>query len=286
MLIFVTVLISIITFIYIISKNKYEKIIHPLDKKEYPLKKFIPIGLYILDVLNYKYLTSWDRRLLMKFTELKGTKNSWYYMKIHWANRIILFITGIIFAAIISFGTNTDMAYYFFSICFVTLITISADWELKRQLKKRHLSIRWDFPDFLNKLALLVNAGLTISKAWEKAVRENKKKSDFYREAEITINEIAAGKPELKAYEDFARRCRTIEVARFISIIMQNIRKGNAELSSILRVMSAESWEMRKNAAKKLGEEASAKMVLPMMIMFVAIILIVATPAVLSVIRM
>jgi len=286
MLIFIVILMLLTTVIYIISKSKYDKTVHSLDKKEYPLKKFIPIGLYILDILNFKYITSYDRKLLMKFTELKGVKSSWYYLKVHWANRIVLLITGLIFLLSISLVADTDMIYGLFSVCFLVAIVISGDWELEKQLKKRHFSIKWDFPDFLNKVAILVNAGLTICKAWEKTVKESKRSSDFYKEAEIVIKEIAAGKSELKAYEDFARRCRTIEVSRFVSLIIQNIRKGNAELSSILRVLSSESWEMRKNTAKKLGEEASAKMVLPMIIMFVAIILIVSTPAVLSIIKM
>ena len=39
---------------------------------------------------------------------------------------------------------------------------------------------------------------------------------------------------------------------------------------------------MRKNAAKRLGEEASTKLLFPMMLMFIAILLIVAMPAVLA----
>jgi tight adherence protein C len=39
---------------------------------------------------------------------------------------------------------------------------------------------------------------------------------------------------------------------------------------------------MRKNAAKRIGEEASTKLLLPMMLMFIAILLIVALPAVLA----
>ena len=39
---------------------------------------------------------------------------------------------------------------------------------------------------------------------------------------------------------------------------------------------------MRKNAVKRLGEEASTKMLIPMMIMFFSIIMIVILPALLS----
>jgi len=286
MLLLIVLLIILTTIIFVMSKNIYEKAICTLDKKEYPFKKLIPIGLYILDFLNYKYLTGHDRKLLMKFSELKGAKNSWYFLKIHWANRIVLFITGLILVLAIGLITSTDMVYCFFSTCLLVAIVASGDWELEKQLKKRNLSIKLDFPEFLNKVAILVNAGLTVYKAWEKTVKENRRPSYFYREAEIVIKEVEAGKSEIKAYEDFARRCRTVEIARFVTIIIQNIRKGNAELSSILRVLSAESWEMRKNTAKKLGEEASTKMVLPMIIMFIAVVLIVSTPAILSIIKM
>ena len=39
---------------------------------------------------------------------------------------------------------------------------------------------------------------------------------------------------------------------------------------------------MRKSVAKRLGEEASTKILIPLMIMLVGIIIIVATPAILS----
>jgi len=39
---------------------------------------------------------------------------------------------------------------------------------------------------------------------------------------------------------------------------------------------------MRKSAAKQLGEEAGTKVLIPMMIMFIGIIVIVVTPAIMS----
>ena len=54
------------------------------------------------------------------------------------------------------------------------------------------------------------------------------------------------------------------------------------EVVPVLRQQGNECWEMRKNAARQMGEEASSKILLPMMLMFLGIVLIVATPAVLS----
>jgi len=44
------------------------------------------------------------------------------------------------------------------------------DRELSGKVNRRRLSIQLDFPDFLNKVILLVNAGMTVSRAWEKSV--------------------------------------------------------------------------------------------------------------------
>lgn len=84
------------------------------------------------------------------------------------------------------------------------------------------------------------------------------------------------------AYEEFARRCQVKEVTKFISVILMNLRRGGAEVVPVLKQQGTECWEMRKAAAKQMGEEAGTKILLPLMIMFLGIILIVATPAVLS----
>ena len=46
--------------------------------------------------------------------------------------------------------------------------------------------------------------------------------------------------------------------------------------------MSHETWEMRKHAVKQMGETASTKLILPMMLMFVAILLIAVAPAIMQ----
>ena len=139
-----------------------------------------------------------------------------------------------------------------------------------------------EFPEFVNKLTLLVNAGMTISRAWEKIINENRKDHILYEEMCCALAEIRAGKPEGTAYEEFARRCHVKEVTKFVSVIVMNLRRGGAEVVPVLREQGHECWEMRKNAARELGEQAGTKILIPMMIMFLGIVLIVATPAVLS----
>jgi len=269
--------------LYVVSAKKYENFIEPLDKKLYPMKKFIPMGLYILDISGYKFTTGYDKRLLVKICELSGVKFSQCYLRVHWANKIVYIMLSLLFIASIGAVSKLDGSYLLFSLSTIAGVFYFTDNEINERIKKRRMSIRLDFPEFINKLALLINAGMTISRAWEKIVIDNKKDGVLYEELSITLSDIRSGKPEQKAYEDFAKRCRSPEITRFVSVILQNLRKGNAEMVSILRVQANECWEIRKNTAKKLGEEASAKMLLPMMLMFLAILLIVGAPAVLAI---
>lgn len=299
LILFFSMLLAVSIFI-LLSAGKYDELAEYRDEKQNKLiRMLLPAGFYIMDLIGYTYATRYDKLCLTKITEIYGAKRAKFYLKIHWAGKIAVLILGIFAVLFIGIGMEIspgavaggreggkggiDTTFIVLSILLLAGIAFFHDKELEKRLKKRRLSIRMDFPGFLNKMALLVNAGLTVRKAWEKIAQENTRDSDFYKEVNIVIGEINGGKPELKAYEDFARRCRTAEVARFVTIILQNIRKGNEEMVSILRVLSNESWDMRKNIARKLGEEASTKMIIPLMLMFIAVLIIAASPAIMAI---
>lgn len=277
-----TALMVILIVLYMLSQKKYEGFIKPLDKKQYPLKRILPIGLFLLDAVKYRFVSGYDRKLLSKIAEIYGLNRSQYYLRIHWANKILVLFLGLIFISFAGIGAGMDFGFAFFSVLLIVGIIFLVDKKLDEKVKKKRAMLRIDFPDFLNKLMLLINAGMTVSKAWEKIITDNKKDSALYEELSMVLKDIGSGKPEQAAYEDFAKKCRVPEITRFISVILQNQRKGNSELVSVLRVFANECWELRKNTAKRLGEEASTKMLLPIMLMFFAILLIVITPAVIA----
>ena len=282
MLIVFFALIGVLLVLFVLSNGKYDDYVKLIDKKEYPLKQLLPMGLYILELSAYRYATGYDRHLLMRITEIHGPKHSQIFLRIHWANKMMFLVLGLLFISFVGANTGIDAGLIFFGVSLLGGLIYFTDYEVNERIKKRRSSIQIDFPDFLNKLTLLINAGMTVSKAWEKVVLDNRKGRPLYEELYLALLEIRSGKSEVRAYEDFAKRCRLPEATRVISVILQNIRKGNSELVSILRVHTNDCWEMRKNAAKRLGEEASTKMLLPMLLMFLAILLIVATPAVLA----
>lgn len=177
---------------------------------------------------------------------------------------------------------ESGLSVVVFAFVMAGLIVYLLDNDINSKVEKRRMRIRYDFPDFLNKLLLLINAGMTVGRAMEKIVEDGSRDRPLYEALAAAISDISMGKPEYQAFEDFAGRCKVPEVSKFVSVLLQNLRKGNAEMVSILRLQSNECWEMRKSAAKRMGEEASTKLLLPLMLMLIAILMIVATPAVLS----
>jgi len=279
---FFTVLAVAFGILYSLSRKKYADIVCVLDKKEFPLKVLLPVGLIILDALKHSYNTGYDRKLAMAVTELYGHRKALLMLRVHWANKILLVFLALLFAGFVGMFAEVDAGFLFFCALMVVAVIVLSDRELYEKVRKRRQAIQLEFPDFVNKLTLLVNAGLTVSKAWEKAAMDSQRQTPLYKELCITVQAIRSGVSEYKAYEEFAKRCHVPAVTRFVTVVLQNIRKGNSEMVPVLRLLADECWEMRKNAARRFGEEASTKLLLPMMLMFIAILLIVGMPAVLA----
>lgn len=284
-------------FAFLKSKGVYDEYLEAVDKKEYAFKDFFPIG-YYLNELNlsqkfvpakfYKYIHRYKMKISQSIIEIYGAKYSDYYIMLHNANRTAMGITIAAALALLSLimattgDSSTGFMFAFAAYIAFFGMPFIVDKGLNEKIEKRRLSIRMEFPEFVNKMTNLVNAGMTISKAWEKIATDTKKVSPLFTEMQYALAEISAGKPEAVAYEEFGRRCRIKEIIKFVSVVVLNLKKGGAEVVPVLKLQAAECWEMRKSAAKQLGEEAGTKVLIPMMIMFIGIILIVVLPAILS----
>ena len=98
----------------------------------------------------------------------------------------------------------------------------------------------------------------------------------------ITWHEIQDGVGEKLAYENFGRRCNLPPYKKMVSIITQNLRKGSQSVRQLLEKEADITMQQRKNMAKKQGEEAGTKMLLPMMMMLGIVMVIVMVPAILT----
>lgn len=127
---------------------------------------------------------------------------------------------------------------------------------------------------------------MTLQGAWKKILSVYNEKSGesnvLYDEMLVTLHEIESGKGEALAYEDFGKRCGLPNYRRFGNLLSQNLKKGAGELESLLEQEALQAREERRNNAKKLGEEAGTKLLMPMIIMFGIVIAVIIVPAFLS----
>lgn len=266
--------------LFLLSKKRFKDELEVLASSKDSLKTLLPIGLMVFELFKHNYLTGYEKKLELKLRDLNPEKDAHVCLKLHIAKKAVLLIFSLMFLTFVGTQVEIDSAYIFFSASLLFCIFYLTDKQVANNLKARQRDIQIEFSEFLNKLVLLVNAGMTIPGSIQKIVKDNKKENPLYVELGMALNEMNSGKPDSIAYEDFARRCKLQEVTTFVSILLQNMKKGNSEILPILRVQAASSWENRKNNAKKLGEEASTKLLLPLVIIFIAILIMVITPAI------
>ena len=156
--------------------------------------------------------------------------------------------------------------------------------ELDRQLEQRKRELLLDYPEIVNKLSLYMGAGMTIRNAFTKMGEDYKKRQKerrryVYEEILIACNELQSGRSESEVYDHFGRRCQVPVYMKLSTLLSQNVRKGSNDLLFMLRQEADNAFAERKNLAKKLGEEAGTKLLLPMMMMLCIVMVIIMIPA-------
>lgn len=173
------------------------------------------------------------------------------------------------------------------------MIVVSSSQRKKEDEKKIIRQMNIDYPQIINKFNLYIRAGMTIRRAWfciaqdyEKKRGQNHRgiyKRKAYEEMVNTMNQIRGGIPEGEAYENYGTRCSVSIYRKFGTLLSQNLRKGSKGLTELLGREAEEAFEERKNLAKKLGEEAGTKLVIPLFLMLIIVFAIVIVPAFFSI---
>lgn len=157
--------------------------------------------------------------------------------------------------------------------------------EAKKMRKEQMLT---DYPEIINKFALLFTTGMTTKAVWERIVKNYEEQKKYigeraaYEEMRYASNEMQSGITEAEAYERFGRRCGIPEYMKFGALLSQNLKKGTRGMTDLLRNESMQAFENRKSRAKRLGEEAGTKLLAPMFGMLAIVLVIVIVPAFLS----
>lgn len=87
---------------------------------------------------------------------------------------------------------------------------------------------------------------------------------------------------ELEALRRFGERNPLREYRKLALLLEQNLRKGTRELLAMLDREELLAFELRQNLAKKAGEEASTRLLLPMIGLLGIVMAILLIPAMMT----
>lgn len=171
----------------------------------------------------------------------------------------------------------------------VAMFMISAGMEkdLDKAIKERERCMKEEYPEMVSMFSMLICAGMTVKGAFQKIAYEYeetkvKQKKYLLEEMLYACRQMQCGTAEIKAYEQFGRRCGTSSCNKFSALLIQHVKKGSRGLSETLKQEAAYAMAEKKNGAKRLGEEASTKLLLPMGLMLVVVLVIIMVPAMFS----
>ena len=177
-------------------------------------------------------------------------------------------------------------------ICIMSLVLGLGVYPLQKEKEKKKQELvkkemQRDYPDIIQKLVLFLRAGFTIRKAMEKIAdgylrskeKYHAKERSAYEEIVRTCKEMQGGIYEAEAYERFGVRCGLSQYKVLSVLLVQNLKKGNQNLLELLEREEAVAEDERKRSAKVRGEEASTKLLLPMVLQLIVVLMILMIPA-------
>ncbi|MDI9494264.1 MAG: type II secretion system F family protein [Bacillota bacterium] len=201
----------------------------------------------------------------------------------------VVSVSATLFQTVAGEGSGFDLAGIL--ILFATLLFIvyrnRYGW-VEKQIKTTKESIIEDFPEFTDKLILLLNAGMVTEAALRKIAFDYKKsreligKRALYEGLSNLIDRAQQTNSGLKReLSEYAVKSGVRELLRFSAIVEDNINKG----SSLAEKLEAEGtllWMDRKKRAEERARLAETKLSFPLMLLLLSLVIITTAPILLS----
>ncbi|MCJ7840227.1 type II secretion system F family protein [Lederbergia sp. NSJ-179] len=279
--ILLAVLLVMMLILYIASRHKYDETIEEFEGV-YPLLFLAPVSLLLMNKLKIlERMHTQVAYIQQKMISLHGSRDALKHTRMFLAQLISVIFLCLLGACLLGLLTSGDHLLFGIGLMFTVMIPTFLINQLSTLEKERKHKILLELPEFVNKVILLVNAGETVQQAIIRCVEMNTNDdSPLYKELKETVNRMTSNEPFPQALNELSKQCAIQEVAIFTTTVLLNYRKGGQDLILSLRELSHDLWEKRKNISRTKGEEASSKLVFPLIIIFVAIMIIVGYPAI------
>lgn len=156
------------------------------------------------------------------------------------------------------------------------------EWQQKKEREKKIAVMEEEYPAIVNKLTLYLGAGLSIGNSWKKIAEKGYGKNPVYEEMLYASREIEGGASEAAAFENFGKKVGQKHYVKLAALLTQSLQKGNTQLFTTLRQEVMALSEERSAASRRKGEEASTRLLFPMMLMLAMTMVLIMYPAFLA----
>ena len=198
--------------------------------------------------------------------EIQGRKITWYEQ------------TYVIWPKIFLFGNLIVVLLYF----------TKEEKKIQNRIDMQ-TELEQDYPEIVYRMILLIGAGMTVKNAWEKVTSEYERQKEItgrvrcgYEEMAMTIREMNYGIAEIKAYENFGKRCENTNYIRFSELLIQQVKRGAKGMSQLLMQEVTESEIIWRENSRKNAEESGLKLLFPMILLMTDVFALLMIPAFLS----
>jgi tight adherence protein C len=194
--------------------------------------------------------------------------------------RFVLPFVALIGAVIYVFGLGKMADHSLMMKLFVCVLVAyggfyAPNMYISNRSQKRKQGIQRAWPDALDLMLICVESGMSVEAAFKKVSDEiGTASADLAEELVLTNAELSFLQERKQAFENLSNRTGLDSVKSVMQALTQAEKYGTP-VATALRVLSAESRDMRLNEAEKKAAALPPKLTVPMILFFLPVLFIV-----------
>ncbi len=201
-----------------------------------------------------------------------------------WWQQILKIGIGLLVVCILLSALMEDAIWLLIGLLIVTGIPIL---RYRAEMDKAELvreSITCDLPEFVQNIVIYLYAGLTASGAISSiAGRWRERSEPLPLLVQDAAAQLACQTPLAQVLHQLAEKADTPDMRAVVTILLTHTTRGGDSTAQTLLDISNQVWSKRLALARKRAEEVTVKLIFPLMLVFIAILLIVGAPAIMFV---
>ncbi len=169
----------------------------------------------------------------------------------------------------------------------IVLLWYREKQKYKQKKQQAELVSKKEYPAIIHRLVLYLETGMSVPLVFHTVFQEYEKKKEAGKSEEMFVYEqigtacrqMDFGVPQTEVFKNLGRRLQLSSYRKLSTLLIQSITRGSKELFSQLKEEEEAAFFQRKELAKRQGEEASTKLLAPMIVMLVVILGLLMFPA-------